>query len=201
MTGLIETSTRTPPPASCMVVAVWYACRENENENGERRGTRDVVVVVDVRAASNGGVCHLPLPVVFSLIFREIESLVPCSPPNSHSISTLRLRLRLTSRPSSIPCEVRQVWLLSLHPLPLPRFSSSSSSSSSSSFSFSSKALSTSTDSNSTEQRAGLLFGQRALLTPPFQANPLHSSPIVLSDKNRVPRAPYMLRRQHNVLN
>ena len=36
--------------------AVWYACRENEN--GERRGTRDVVV--DVRAASNGGVPSAP---------------------------------------------------------------------------------------------------------------------------------------------
>ena len=56
MTGLIETTTSTPPPASCMEVAVWYACRENEN--GERRGTRDVVV--DVRAASNGGVPSAP---------------------------------------------------------------------------------------------------------------------------------------------
>ena len=106
-------------------------------------------------------VCPLPLPVVFSLIFREIESLVPCSPPKSFN-QLVAFASALNLRPSSIPCEVRQVWLLSLHPL--PRFSSSSSSSSS--FSFSSRALSTSTDSNSTEQRAGLLFGQRALLTP-----------------------------------
>ena len=111
-------------------------------------------------------VCPLPLPVVFSLIFREIESLVPCSPPKSfNQLVAFASALNLPDPETFLhPCEVRQVWLLSLHPL--PRFSSSSSSSSSSSFSFSSRALSTSTDSNSTEQRAGLLFGQRALLTP-----------------------------------
>jgi hypothetical protein len=79
-----------------------------------RRATCDVLLPTVVSLVPSSPPCPPPpLPVVFSLIF-QIETLVPFS-SKIHSISSLRLRLRLSFQH---PCEVRQVWLLSLQPPP-----------------------------------------------------------------------------------